>query len=161
VRPGRLALAHDRRLGRWAAAQLERIRPERLYTFTQVGLEALEWAKARGVPTVLDNPNGHIRGFARVYHEETAKWVGGRYHGHPVQAMIERVEREYELADRIRVSSVWAKRSMVRYGIRPNKIAVWPQPVNLQRFRPPAVRRIQFGPLRLVFVGSLDLRKGF
>ena len=83
-------------------ARLDRLRPDRVYAFTQVGLESLEWAKARGVPTVLDNPNGHIENFARVYREETARWFGGRYHGHPNAAMIERVKREYEWADRIR-----------------------------------------------------------
>jgi glycosyltransferase involved in cell wall biosynthesis len=160
-RPGRLVFDHDSHLGRWAVGRLDAIRPNRLYTFTQVGLEALEWAKARGIPTALDNPNGHIQGFARVYREQWAKWVGGRYGGHPTDAMVERVEREYELADRIRVSSGWAKESMVRNGVIADKITVCPQPVDLSRFREPRSRGPQSGPLRVVSVGSLDLRKGF
>jgi glycosyltransferase involved in cell wall biosynthesis len=161
LRPGQVALAHDRHLGRWAAGRLDALRPERVYAFTQVGLEALEWAKARGLPTTLDNPNGHIRGFARVYHAEWAKWVGGRYRGHPTDAMVERVEREYELADRIRVSSTWARESMIRHGVAAAKVTVCPQPVDLGRFRPPPAPGAPSGPLRVVFVGSLDLRKGF
>ncbi len=160
-RPGRLLLERDRLLGRWAAGRLDALRPERIYTFTQVGLESLEWAKARGIPTALDNPNGHIRGFARVCREEWAKWVGGRWPGHPTDAMIERVEREYELADRIRVSSAWAQESMVRHGVAASKVTVCPQPLDLSRFRPPPAREPQSGRLRVAYVGSLDLRKGF
>jgi glycosyltransferase involved in cell wall biosynthesis len=113
------------------------------------------------VPTVLDNPNGHIRGFARAYQDEWTKWIGGRYHGHPTAEMVERVEREYELADRIRVSSNWAKESMVRHGVPAEKVFVCPQPVNRVRFAPPLNRLPPAGPLRIVYVGSLDLRKGF
>jgi glycosyltransferase involved in cell wall biosynthesis len=113
------------------------------------------------VPTILDNPNGHIRGFARAYQDEWARWVGGRYHGHPAARMVERVEREYELADRIRVSSSWAKASMARHGVPADKVFVCPQPINRTRFAPPAERVPPEGPLRVCYVGSLDLRKGF
>jgi glycosyltransferase involved in cell wall biosynthesis len=161
TRPGRFVLYCDRMIGRWAAAELDRIRPSCVYAFTQVGLEAMEWARARGIPRVLDNPNTHIRDFSRVYEQEWAKWVGGRYHGHPIQAMVERVEREYELADLIRVSSSLAKESMVRHGIPGSKVFVCPQPVNRLRFAPPPERPPPIGPLRVCYVGSLDLRKGF
>jgi glycosyltransferase involved in cell wall biosynthesis len=76
--------------------------------------------------------------------------------------MVERVEREYELADRIRVSSEWAKRSMVARGVAADKVFVCPQPVDLDRFRPAVGRPpAPTGHLRVVFVGSLDVRKGF
>jgi glycosyltransferase involved in cell wall biosynthesis len=75
--------------------------------------------------------------------------------------MVERVEREYQLADRIRVSSAWARESMARHGVPADKVFVCPQPVDLRRFHPPAAPRPRTGPLRVVFVGSLDLRKGF
>ncbi len=161
ARPGRFVLDCDSMIGRWAAAELDHLRPDWVYAFTQVGLEALQWAKARGIPGVLDNPNCHIREFSRVYQEEWAKWVGGRYHGHPTAATIERVEREYELADLIRVSSALAKESMIRHGIPRVKLFVCPQPVNRFQFAPPSDRRPPIGPLRVCYVGSLDMRKGF
>jgi glycosyltransferase involved in cell wall biosynthesis len=159
--PGRLACDCDAHLGRWAARRLEALQPLRVYAFTQVGCESLIWAQKRGIPTTLDNPNGHIRGFAQAYRMEWAKWVGGVYRGHPTDAMIERVEREYELADRIRVSSTWAKRSMVEHGVPAAKISVIPQPIDLDRFRPSWEKIPSNRPLRVVFVGSLDMRKGF
>jgi glycosyltransferase involved in cell wall biosynthesis len=161
-RPGRFVLAHDRHIGSWAAGRLPTLRPALVYAFTQVGFESLTWARRHGVPSVLDNPNGHIRGFAEVCRAEWAKWVGGAYRGHPTDEMVERVEREYELADRIRVSSDWAKRSMVARGVAADKIFVCPQPVDLDHFRPPSARSpAPTGPLGVVFVGSLDVRKGF
>lgn len=160
-RAGRFILSHDRRVGQWAAGRLPDVRPNAVYAFTQVAHESLTWARKNGIPSLLDNPNGHIRGFAEVFHAEWAKLVGGHYHGHPSRQMIERVEREYALADRIRVSSEWAKRSMVARGIPATKIVVYPQIVNCLRFRPPDSAPAPHGPLRICYVGSLDVRKGF
>jgi len=75
--------------------------------------------------------------------------------------MVERVEREYALADRIRVSSRWSKASLTEFGVDPQKIQVFEQPLNLLRFRPPGESSPAEGPLRICFVSSLDLRKGF
>jgi glycosyltransferase involved in cell wall biosynthesis len=153
-------IQHDRAIGRWAAQQIPLLKPNLCYVFTQVGLETLQWAQEAGVPTVLESPNGHIRNFRRVYEKETQTWGSGAYRGHPTTAMVERVEQEYALANRVRVSSRWSKASLAEYGVDSQKIGVFDQPLNLSRFRagesPPAN-----GPLRICFVGSLDLRKGF
>jgi glycosyltransferase involved in cell wall biosynthesis len=148
------------RVGRWAVEQIARARPDVCYVFTEVGLDVLSWCKERGIPTVLDNPNGHLAGFRQVYEQEWARWCGGRYSGHPTARMVARVEREYAMADRIRVSSEWAKASMVARGVSPAKITVVDQPMDLQRFVPPAKRTPDPSKLRLLFVGSVDVRKG-
>lgn len=160
-RTGRLQFQHNRRLGSWAAVQVERLQPEHCYVFTQVGLETLKWARRAGIPTVLESPNGHIRDFRAVYETESLRWCGMRYWGHPSLAMLERVEEEYHLADRIRVSSEWAKASIAARGVPANKIYVFQQPLNLLRFYPRANNVASDGPLRVCYVGSLDLRKGF
>jgi glycosyltransferase involved in cell wall biosynthesis len=158
---GRLQYDRDVSLGRFAAAHLDTIRPETCYLFTQVALEALQWCRRHGVPSVLDSPNGHLRGFRQVYFEECRRWCGSRYPGHPSAAMVRRVEEEYALADRIRVSSEWAKTSLVSGGVPASKISVLQQAVDLSKYRPPLAPRPAEGPLRVVFVGTLDLRKGF
>jgi glycosyltransferase involved in cell wall biosynthesis len=109
----------------------------------------------------LDNPNGHIRNFQQVCEREARRWFGGKFHGHPSPAMLERVEEEYQLADRIRVYSEWGKASMLRFGVPEDKIHILRQTVNLERFCPAAVPPAAEGPLRVCYVGSLDLRKGF
>lgn len=153
----------DGRLGRWAAARVVECKPDGCYVFTQIALETLRWARSAGVPTVLDNPNGHLRNFRDVYCQQSRQWCDSRYRGHPTEAMVARVEEEYRLADRIRVSSAWARESLVAGGVSRDKIDVVPQPIDLDKYRPlprPA-RPAHQGPLRVCFVGSLDLRKGF
>jgi glycosyltransferase involved in cell wall biosynthesis len=152
---------YDVRLGRAAAKRLDRLRPEAVYAFTQVGLESLEWARAHRIPTILESPNGHIRHFRSIYVNEHDAWCQGAYRGHPSPDMVQRVEQEYTLADRIRVSSEWARESLTAGGVAPGKISVLQQPVDLETYQPPASRAAGDGPLRVVFVGTLDLRKGF
>lgn len=158
---GQVAYERDSRQGQWAAREIERIRPRSCYCFTQVALETLRWAKREGVPTVLDNPNGHIRNYLEICERESQRWFGKKFQGHPTAAMLDRVEEEYALTDRNRVYSEWGRVSMQRYGVQPNKIHVLRQTVNLDRFRPAPARRSSDGPLRICYVGSLDLRKGF
>ncbi len=160
-RAGRQMLMRDTRLGRWAAQEVSRLRPSSCYLFTQVALESLQWCQREHVRTVLDNPNGHIRNFQQVCEAESLRWFGKKYRGHPTVAMVQRGEEEYRLVDRIRVYSEWGKANMVRFGVPEEKIHVLHQTVNLERFRPPAVRPAGDGPLRICYVGSLDLRKGF
>ena len=157
---GHQQLLHDKRLGYWAAAEVEKLRPQQCYVFTQVGLETLRWAKRASVPSVLDNPNGHIRHFSEVCQRESLRWCDQKHRLHPNQAMVERVEEEYQLADRIRVSSEWAKISMVSRGVPAGKIHVVALPVNLQRFQPGLAQAPSGGPLRVCYVGSLNLAKG-
>ena len=160
-RHGQLNLLRDRSLGKWAAREIQRLHPESCYLFTQVALEMLRWARREGVPTTLDNPNGHIRNYRQICEAESLRWFGKGYSGHPSPAMVERVEQEYQLADRIRVYSRWGKACMIRFGVPAQKIHILPQTVNLNLFCPPQVRPATDGPLRVCYVGSLDLRKGF
>ncbi|PWU04532.1 MAG: hypothetical protein C5B51_16635 [Terriglobia bacterium] len=160
-RAGQLVYLRDRSVGKQAARIVGAASPRACYLFTQVALETLQWARRSGVPTVLDNPNGHIRNFYDVYERESRKWHCGLFRGHPSQEMIDRVEEEYELATYIRTYSQWGKTSMTRYGISAEKVKVVQQTVNLDKFRPAAVRPPADGPLRVCYVGSLDLRKGF
>ena len=151
----------DRRTGQLAGAHLARLRPDVCYAFTQVALESLRWARSAGVPSILESPNGHIANFRRVYVDESRHLCGAGYHGHPVPRMVARVEEEYRLADRIRVSSAWARSSLVQGGVPAGRVTSLQQRIDLERYRPAAAAPRENGSLRLCFVGSLDLRKGF
>lgn len=157
---GAAQYAHDRALGAWAAPALAEVRPTLCLAFTQVARESLHWCRAAGIPTILESPNGSLRAFREVYATEHARWCSGRYVGHPTARMVERVEAEYGLADRVRASSEWTRDSLVAAGVPAGKIAVLQQPLDATRFEPVPPRRFD-GPLRLVFIGTLDLRKGF
>ena len=147
-------------LARWAARKIAAIRPTRVYALAEVARETLRWAREAGIPTTLDSPTGHVAHFLDVARRETRRWSGATYHGHPHPLLVRRVEHEYAVADRIRVSSTWSRDTMVARGVPAAKIDVVTQPIDLERHRVaewgPAT-----GPLRLCFVGSVEARKGF
>jgi len=157
---GLMQFQSDRAVGQWAAKRMQEQRPDLCYVFTQVGLETLAWARRDGTPSVVDSPNGHLRNFRSVNQAEALRLGPAEFRGHPSSVMVRRVEREYALADRMRVSSQWSRASMIAHRVtRP--IAVFQQPLDLARFCPARDRAARRGPLRACFVGSLDLRKGF
>ena len=151
----------DSHLGQFAATRARALKPDLCYAFTQVALETLEWARDNAIAGVLENANGHIRGFRDVYVSETRKWCGGTYLGHPTPAMVKRVEREYAAATTIRVSSGWAQRSMAANGVPADRVVAVPQPLELVKYFPARGDRRPADPFRICFVGALDLRKGF
>jgi glycosyltransferase involved in cell wall biosynthesis len=159
-RTGALQYTRDMAIGAFAQATVAVLRPSLCYVFTQVGLETLAWARENGVPAVLESPNGHIANFRRVYEEEARRWCHGIYAGHPSRHMVSRVQEEYALADRIRVSSEWSRRSLVAGGVAGDRLTVLQQVVDTDRFQP-GLKPGPAGPLRACFVGTLDLRKGF
>ncbi len=159
-RTGTLQYTRDTAIGAFAQEAVAAVRPSLCYAFTQVALETLAWARATGVPAVLESPNGHIANFRRVYEEEARRWCHGIYAGHPSRRMVARVEEEYAVADRIRLSSEWSRRSFIAGGVDAGRLTVLPQAVDTGRFQPGPKPR-PAGPLRACFVGSLDLRKGF
>ncbi|HEY5087575.1 MAG TPA: glycosyltransferase family 4 protein, partial [Gemmatimonadaceae bacterium] len=81
------------------------------------------------------------------------------HRGHPTGAMVARVLEEYRLADHIRVSSTWAMASTAKELANPTKISIVDQPLDLSRFRPPRARQASTD-LHVVYVGSIDVRKG-
>lgn len=158
---GRYQFAADTRFGRWLASALETRTVTRAYFLTQIAAEALHVAHARGARTIVDSPTGHVRDYREMLRRESERWVRWPYIGHPGTAMVDRVEGEYALADHLRVSSEWAKRSLVRHGVDAAKIFVAPQRVDIARYTPADAAIASSGPLRVSFVGSFSLGKGF
>ena len=158
---GRYQHETDTRFGTWLAARVSQVQVNRAYLFTQIARESLMTLRDRGVPTILDNPNGHIAHYRTAVRRECERWVKWPYWGHPCAAMVARVEGEYSLASIIRVASPWARRELVRMGVPAEKLVVVPPIIDIDRFRPAPGARGLDGPLRLVFVGSVSLGKGF
>ena len=158
---GRIALREFTRIGRWAAEEVARLNPDICYVFTHVGLETLIWAKSRGVPALLDSGMGHIANVREVLEREHRRWFRGGYRGDPIPETVARIENEYALADRIRATSPWMKQSFVARGIDPGQVKTVGLPIDLAGWVPPDKHLPTDGPLRVLYVGSLDLRKGF
>ncbi|MDB9374997.1 glycosyltransferase family 4 protein [Nodularia sphaerocarpa] len=85
----------------------------------------------------------------------------------PSDWIIEREEREYQLADIVIVLSTFAQTSFIQQGIEANKLSILPLGAQLSFFRPDAkviadrCQRILSGqPLKVLMIGTFSLRKG-
>jgi glycosyltransferase involved in cell wall biosynthesis len=156
--PGLTQEVYDKQLSREAARVLASTSVSRCYAFTGVALDAFGQARSLGLPCVLDSPNGHILNFRSVLEQE-AKSLSIPLRSPPTRRMVARIQREYELATTIRVSSRWAKLSLISNGIPAEKIHVQDLDIDTTRFSPIRAPR-RAGPFRLLYVGSVDLRKG-
>ena len=67
---------------------------------------------------------------------------------------------ETQMASHFLVASSFTKRTLIENGAAPSSIRVIPYGVDLKRFAPSPDTRSSSGPLRLLFVGSINQRKG-
>ena len=171
---GRVGSAHLRQrsepvlhslFGRWAAATLRRQRWDVVYCFSGVAEEAFHAVAGSGALRVLVRESSHIRTQDRLLCEEEVRT--GILQERPCAWTLAREEREYALADVIRVLSSFTCGTFVDEGIRRSRFRLVLSGADLRTFRPTAdvvesrVQRIlQGGPLRVLNVGTFALRKG-
>lgn len=144
-------------IARHFAQALARTLPEAdiLVGWSGATLEAIAPAQARGIKVVLERGSTHIAHQSAVL-KDAHRRCGLSWNATDPR-LAERELAEYEQADLICTGSTFAKQSFVARGIAADKVAVNPYGVDLSRFRPgprPA------GPRRLLFVGSVGVRKG-
>lgn len=76
------------------------------------------------------------------------------------QQTIDRAHQEWERADRILAGSDFVRDGLKQCGVPEDKISVAPYGVDVDRFRPASQPVPNEGPLRVLFVGEVGLRKG-
>jgi glycosyltransferase involved in cell wall biosynthesis len=113
-------------------------------------------ARRRGIRFACDRGSTHIRFQDKVLREEHDLW-GLSFRGVDPR-IVEREEREYDLADAILVPSRFARQTFLDQGIAPEKIHLVPYGVDLSRFAP--VARPREAGFDMLFVGGLSVRKG-
>lgn len=74
-------------------------------------------------------------------------------------AVVARETEEYELADEILVLSEFARRTFLQRGVRADKLKILRLGVDTSRFLPSG-RRFTGGTLKVVYFGSVSVRKG-
>jgi glycosyltransferase involved in cell wall biosynthesis len=161
----RIDAAWNRAFGRWAARQVARAKWDLIHCWSGVYLELVrEHGNSRGT-TLLMRGSAHIRTQARILSEEQLRT--GVAVEQPSAAMIEREQQEYAAADQIVVLSSFAHQSFIDEGVPAAKLRLLKLGVENSKFRPPVDvvrerrRRILSGsPLRVLYVGTLTLRKG-
>ena len=155
----RYALA-DRRFAEKASKNL-RFEYDGVFAYSYAALEILVAAKKRGATAILGqiDPGIHER---KLVIKEERQWP--QYVSEP-QVIVEEYEtrnqREWDIADWVVVNSKWSKKCMEREGADPDKIRICPlayEPLAIDsklNFRPPRKK------LRLVWLGTVSVRKGF
>ncbi len=73
---------------------------------------------------------------------------------------FDRLIAETKMADHFLVASSFTRKTLVENGAKPESIRVVPYGVDLNRFSPGERRERRTGPLRLLFVGTINQRKG-
>ena len=133
---------------------------EVIHGWSQWSEPSLEWAKTRGIPTVLERSSAHIIEQSRLLAEEHQR-VGSRWAAtHP---KIEQMElREYELCSSVAIPSLFVERSFKQQAFPSEKLFRNSLGVNLNCFKAPitAPKAPSAIGLKVIYAGSLSVRKG-
>jgi glycosyltransferase involved in cell wall biosynthesis len=162
---GRVERVCNTVFARWAARQIRREPWDVVIGWSGVSEETFRALRGTSTLKVLQRGSAHIREQHRLLAEEEAR--AGHWILKPSRWIIEREEREYELADVIHVLSTFALRSFLERNISRNRLFPLSLGVNLRKFRPSAAalearrERLRRGdPLRVLTVGTFCYRKG-
>lgn len=135
-----------------------------VYAFNGAALEIFQAAKQRGLRTILDQTAAPWRWNARLLREEMARWPG--WEDRPSELdesglLSEREEAEWELADVIACGSDFCRSTLIDSGVPAAKCHVMPRAVTTSPKATQSPRPINSGGvLRVLFAGTLQLRKG-
>jgi glycosyltransferase involved in cell wall biosynthesis len=132
-----------------------------IYVFNTAGLEVLEVARADGRRTVMEQTIAPLRVEHALIEAERERFPGWQKHsaiGTEFSDLSDREEREWELSDKIVCGSSFVRNAIEACGGPRSRCVVVPYGVD-QRFRLPP-RAAHGGPLRVLTVGGVGLRKG-
>jgi hypothetical protein len=152
----------------WAGSQFSRLVASRgfhdaagLYAFGGEALEQMQAAKRQGMWTVVEQmiaPREDVEELVKGEHQRFPDW-GGVYNDNPnALAFAEREKAEWELADIIVCPSEFVRRNVVKRGGKAERCVVVPYGFD-PHYPPQEIIRIG-GPLRILTVGQVGLRKG-
>jgi glycosyltransferase involved in cell wall biosynthesis len=155
-------LAVNDAFDRWAARKLDKNPPKVIVGGETCDLHLFETARRMGVIRVHDCPQLHSTFLEEVL-QEAGERAGMAVKLAPdLPGMAERKRREYELAEKILIYSDVHRRSFLRGGFPEERLfqcPLWVDPALWHREEPVKLTD-PAKPLRLLFVGSINLRKG-
>lgn len=138
------------------------VSPCTLFSYDTSAQELFQWAKPEGFCLVLDQMDpGRIE--AELLAEEREKWPGWEpAAGRAPEAYHERRSAEWELADKIIINSDWSRNALIQQGVPQEKLVVLPLVYEADTGIPNRknLQSERSGPLRALFLGQVNLRKG-
>ncbi len=128
--------------------------------FNTASLETIEYLRSRDVLTIVDQIDpGPAE--ERIVRREALKWPGWQETpGRVPDDYFERIAREWKLADLIVVNSRWSGAALRECGVDPAKLIVAPVGYEPPLAAGTAVKREPGAALRVLWVGTVNLRKG-
>jgi len=152
---------HDRIVARRLSELADRI--DVVHTWPLGALATLEEARRLGIATVLERPNAHTRFAFEVVAEECER-LGVALppdHEHAYnETVLEREEREYELADALLCPSEFVVATFVDRGAERAKLVRHIYGYDEQTFFPAEAPSAAGSGLTMLFVGVAAVRKG-
>lgn len=138
-----------------------------LFSYSYMSLEVFEVAHGKGILTVLDQIDPGPAEFRLVSEEVAANpGLAGFQPPYP-KRYYDRLRREWELADIIIVNSDWSREALISEGVLPAKIEILPlafepEPESLasENRQSPIGNRQSNAPLRVLWLGQVNVRKG-
>lgn len=134
-----------------------------IHTWPLGALQTLKIAKALGIPAVLERPNGHTQYAYEVVQGE-CKRLGLSMppnHEHAYNSTIlEREEREYDLADRLLCPSDFVAQTFRDRGFPDEKLARHQYGFDEKTYYPDPQKVARNGGLTVLFAGGCAPRKG-
>ena len=134
-----------------------------VFSYSYGARRLFQVAKRRGWKTVLGQIDLGPKETRLVGQLEEAMPKFPSHRDRPPEGYYDDWHEELELADRIVVNSEWSREAMLSEGVPAEKLVVMPIPYELEQA--PILRRVPESfsaerPLRLLFLGQVNLRKG-
>jgi len=127
--------------------------------FTSGCLETVQALGSRGITTIVDQIDPLVTELD-IIRKERAKWPDWEPDAPEVPATyIERVQAEWQSADRVLVNSAWTRQALVQQGVPESKVFTVPQAYE-GTVAAPEPDFDGKRPLRVLWVGTVCLRKG-
>lgn len=137
-----------------------------VYVMPGTAYRIFPYARSRGLSTIFEQFDHTLDWYFQILEVESDRWgIRVPRISPAVSAEIDQArEREaaaFRSATRVIVASEYTRRTVAYSGYRVANVRVVPYGIDLGRWRPrvPLASRVP-GPLRVLFVASLDLRKG-
>lgn len=134
-----------------------------LYTFNRSTPGLVSQARKRGLVALLEQMGAPVGTLGPLLAEELLRWKGWQRHGAAAwdyAAWQPEEEEEWAAASVVIAPSAYIQEQLVAAGVDAGKIRTIPYAVSLDRFRGRIREYRGDRPLRVLFVGSVNLRKG-
>jgi glycosyltransferase involved in cell wall biosynthesis len=155
------------RIGHWYASAVardlsrEKLDPELdiFFGFNTGCLETFQMLRERRIISICDQIDP-ARFEEELVFAESEKWPGWQKQpGRIPEAYWQRMSGEWAAASMILVNSEWSRQALLKQGAAPEKIFVVPPAYEPEKTHLPARRNFD-GPLTVLWIGSVILRKG-